>query len=341
METKERKDEINLEIILSICIPTYNRANLLKKTIESVIPQLNERVELIISDNCSSDNTEEIVLGFLRVNNVGNINYLKNITNVGLDGNIINLLNKARGDFVFFLADDDYLIQESVPYILNLLKSTVAVMYLNYYTISHYDSNIFPYPRLSNDLYYADKNQFLSFLLYNILFISSIVVNKKLALSAIEKYNLVRFSGSYQLQGYIVSAVCSMKPQDFYFIFTHKHCVIQTIDLDPPSAGFYIFGTKVVRFFKDMIEFGYDRKLINRIINKILFIFVAKGLISAIGKNKYAKKDVRSMFKDVAAENKSNAMFWLLVYPISIVPEYLIRKLYSLIIFTRNKVKKK
>ena len=50
--------------ILSICIPTYNRAALLKKTLDSIVNQKRfidtDDVEIIISDNCSQDNTEKL-----------------------------------------------------------------------------------------------------------------------------------------------------------------------------------------------------------------------------------------------------------------------------------------
>ena len=52
------------EILFSIVIPTYNRANLIKRCIESVINQTYQNWEAIIVDNYSEDNTEEIVSSF-------------------------------------------------------------------------------------------------------------------------------------------------------------------------------------------------------------------------------------------------------------------------------------
>ena len=49
------------EILFSIVIPTYNRANLIKRCIESVINQTYQNWEAIIVDNYSEDNTEEII----------------------------------------------------------------------------------------------------------------------------------------------------------------------------------------------------------------------------------------------------------------------------------------
>ncbi len=48
--------------LITIAIPTYNRANgYFKQTLESVLCQTYEYIEIIVSDNCSTDNTEELV----------------------------------------------------------------------------------------------------------------------------------------------------------------------------------------------------------------------------------------------------------------------------------------
>ena len=54
--------------LLSICIPTYNRAEYLKKTLESIVWQrdfLSKDVEVVISDNCSTDDTASVVAKFV------------------------------------------------------------------------------------------------------------------------------------------------------------------------------------------------------------------------------------------------------------------------------------
>jgi glycosyltransferase involved in cell wall biosynthesis len=320
-----------MDPVLSICIATYNRSNFLKEAIESVINQINESVELLISDNCSEDNTKDVVLGILRDNPDKNINYLRNEINLGIDGNVLNLLYKAKGQFILFLADDDILAHNSVDYILRLLNNyTIAMIYLNYYTIDHYGLDIIHFPKMSEDLVFQDKNKFLDFLSYNISFISSTLINRKLAFSAVNKYNLIRFKNSHQLHYYISLAVCSIKPEDCYLIFTAKQCIIQRIDPNPPWNGFYIFGTKVIRTFKDIREFGYDKKITNKVISNILINFVSKGALVTLGKNRFSDKDIKDMYKEVYNENKYNILFWLLVFPIFLVPRILLVKMYQI-----------
>ena len=59
--------------LLSICIPTYNRAELLRQCLESIISESNvftDKVEVIVSNNCSTDKTEEIINRYIAFENI-------------------------------------------------------------------------------------------------------------------------------------------------------------------------------------------------------------------------------------------------------------------------------
>ena len=67
---------------ISVCIPSYNYAHFLAGAIESVLNQSYKYFELIVIDNCSTDNTKEIVQKYLEIDQ--RVKYLCNETNVGL-----------------------------------------------------------------------------------------------------------------------------------------------------------------------------------------------------------------------------------------------------------------
>lgn len=93
------------EILFSIVIPTYNRANLIKRCIESVINQTYQNWEAIIVDNYSEDNTEEIVSSF----NDERIRFYKN-HNYGVISVSRNFaLDNSNGHWICFLDSDDSL----------------------------------------------------------------------------------------------------------------------------------------------------------------------------------------------------------------------------------------
>jgi len=93
------------DILFSIIIPTYNRAHLIPKTIESVIAQSYSNWELIIVDDGSEDNTSEVIASFAdkRIRYYYKKNEERSIArNFGID--------KAKGEFINFLDDDDFLL---------------------------------------------------------------------------------------------------------------------------------------------------------------------------------------------------------------------------------------
>jgi glycosyltransferase involved in cell wall biosynthesis len=92
---------------VSVCIPTYNHAHFLKDAVESVLAQTCEDFELIVVDNCSTDNTRGLVAGY--ASSDCRIAYFCNETNVGPQENLNRCLKHASGEYVKILCADDLL----------------------------------------------------------------------------------------------------------------------------------------------------------------------------------------------------------------------------------------
>jgi glycosyltransferase involved in cell wall biosynthesis len=91
----------------SVVVFTYNRASLLRDCITSILSQSFSDFELIVSDNCSDDNTEEVCRSF----DDERIRYFRNESNFGLRGNLEAGTSHAVGEIVFLMGDDDILLQ--------------------------------------------------------------------------------------------------------------------------------------------------------------------------------------------------------------------------------------
>lgn len=90
--------------LFSIAIPTYNRATgYLKQALESAVAQGYSDLEILVSDNCSTDATESVVRGFADPR----IRYVKHPVNLGPASNFKYCIEAARGNYWLMLHDDD------------------------------------------------------------------------------------------------------------------------------------------------------------------------------------------------------------------------------------------
>lgn len=97
--------------LVTIAIPTYNRADkFLQNTLENAINQTYENLEILVSDNCSTDNTEELVRSYTGPR----LKYFKQEKNLGQRGNTDFLLRKARGDYFHMFHDDDHIDKDFI-----------------------------------------------------------------------------------------------------------------------------------------------------------------------------------------------------------------------------------
>ena len=90
--------------LVSIIMPSYNTGRFIAETIESVLAQTYTNWELIIVDDCSTDNTNDIVTEFLSDTRIC---YIKNDTNSGAAASRNRALREAKGKWIAFLDSDD------------------------------------------------------------------------------------------------------------------------------------------------------------------------------------------------------------------------------------------
>lgn len=92
---------------ISVCIPTFNHAHFLGQAIESVLAQTFVDFELVVVDNCSTDNTRELVASYASADS--RVSYFCNESNVGPRENLNRCLSHASGEYVKILCADDLL----------------------------------------------------------------------------------------------------------------------------------------------------------------------------------------------------------------------------------------
>lgn len=101
---------------LSICIPTYNRAAFIGETLRCLIEQATDECEIVVSDNASTDDTEQVVREF--VARFERLRYIRQEDNRGLDGNYDRVVRLACGEYCWLMTDDDLLKPGAVAAVL-------------------------------------------------------------------------------------------------------------------------------------------------------------------------------------------------------------------------------
>ena len=133
---------------ISICIPTYNRSRYLNNCLESIISNKltpNGDVEVCVSDNGSTDETESIVLA---AQEQISIKYKKNSSNLGIPKNYLNVVEMADGEFVWLIGDDDLLLPSAVKKLLDLISKhpNVDFFFINSFQLATEYVTAFPQP---------------------------------------------------------------------------------------------------------------------------------------------------------------------------------------------------
>lgn len=115
--------------LVSIIMPSYNTAKYIAETVQSVLAQTYQNWELIIVDDCSTDDTDEVIKPFL---SDSRIRYLKNEKNSGAAVSRNRALREAKGKWIAFLDSDDLWMPEK-------LEKQIAFMKENGYHFSYTD----------------------------------------------------------------------------------------------------------------------------------------------------------------------------------------------------------
>jgi glycosyltransferase involved in cell wall biosynthesis len=147
----------------SIIIPTYNRAAFIEATLQSVFEQTYPHYEIIVIDNCSTDNTEELLRPFIKANQIQFIKHEENYErarsrNTGMDA--------AKGDFVTFLDSDDFMYPTNLADAAEYARTRPeSKCFHNLYELVDADRNViysFKFPSLENQTKAITRGNFMS-----------------------------------------------------------------------------------------------------------------------------------------------------------------------------------
>jgi abequosyltransferase len=194
---------------LAICIPTYNRAELLAELLESIIAQGNADLEVVVSDDASPEDPSAVVESFR--SRIPRLRYIRQPVNIGLDRNFLAVVEAAESDYIWLMGDDDVLEPGSAKRVLDALEAWPGVSGLTLgvidydFTMSH-PTGVRSMPRTQR----VDGMVELFTKIPDLLgFMSALVVDRRKWLS-IAHDPIVEDFRNYYIQVYIIGRVSQL-----------------------------------------------------------------------------------------------------------------------------------
>jgi glycosyltransferase involved in cell wall biosynthesis len=107
--------------LVSIALPVYNGEKWLAQAILTLVKQSYENMEIIIADDCSTDNSQKICEHY--ASRYSQITFIENETNLGAQGNFLKILNLCSGKYMTYACQDDYWDENFISYLVEKLEA--------------------------------------------------------------------------------------------------------------------------------------------------------------------------------------------------------------------------
>lgn len=167
--------------LLSICIATYNRGKYIVETLDSLMLQSTDGIEIIVVDGNSTDNTESVIRPYTL--KYSNFYYYREPQNSGVDQDYDKAVSYSNGKYCWLMTDDDILIDNSISKILQLASKDYELIILNSEIWNKDFSKNLQTRMLNLDtdkIYHPDdENNFLKNTATCLSFIGSVVIKKQ------------------------------------------------------------------------------------------------------------------------------------------------------------------
>jgi glycosyltransferase involved in cell wall biosynthesis len=299
--------------LLTIAIPTFNRAAFLELCLRQFLPDVDliddGSVEILVSDNCSSDHTPATVEA-MRQQGL-QIRSIRNEENIGSDANIAQCFNTARGRYVQLLGDDDLYLPGKLREIIGLLRENdYGVICLKAYGYEHDFIKERPVGT-SGRHDFTDVSDFLYEVGPAITFISACIINKDLQ----REIDARVFCGSNLVQVHLVILPilrASLNSNVLDYVLACKRA----------NSGGYDFSEIFVEKFFDILKSyqsaGLQPDAINRLSNKMLISYYPFNLLRQRLANRGTPSATLRRFK---AQFGHRAAFLLFCAPIIVWPK--------------------
>lgn len=201
---------------LSVCIPAYNRPDELQEVLESIAGQGCGDWDVVVCEDHSprAEEIEAVVVAFCARHPWLRVDFSRNATNLGYDGNLRRLIERATGVYVMFVGDDDILAVDSLVRTAEATRGRDLGVVLRAWTSSDKTSGrtIEEFRYFRDDRVFPASHQSAAALFRRAIFISGLTVHRKAALAL----STSQIDGTLLYQLYLVARLASTN--DSYYI---------------------------------------------------------------------------------------------------------------------------
>lgn len=321
------------DFLLTIAIPTYNRKNLLKRALESVISQLNSKIEILVSDNASDDGTDKMIAESFPM-----VRYIKNETNKGWDYNFLQCYREAKGKYVILLGSDDRFSDGSVDYLTDYLeKNDCDLVFVNYrcYDVTKKEvyiknSEWIKTYKDKRDIVTKDRNRFMKYADHGITFISASVVKTSLVSEVKEPE---RFIGTNFIHTYIMFEAVKGKQALFGIVMPpliEQNMTKGDAELSKtPDKFFSVYGKDMYSVIcVHAVECGFQKRQMKQVyLHRLQDYPFWRPFLSSRRQNN--RIGMANFWKDCYPVVKKFPTEWIKVMIVALTPRCIINMLYK------------
>ena len=305
--------------ILSICIPTYNRAAYLRQCLDSILSSVRgfeKDIEIIISDNASEDETGKIANEYRSVHSF--IHYHKNETNV-FGQNFYIAASIAKGDYIWLFGDDDLMEPHAVRVVLEKIKKNYNLVVCNYPLWSNDFSTVIRERMIPirHDMIISDHNALLRTMGSRLGFISMSIIRSdiflELPLSEYEAYV------EYELP-FLYAVYSGVSNRCRTYVCAQPLLKQRGASFDAYASKdwwykCFVVGSSLI--FEELRKKGYSEASVHRAKHLVLRDDVMHDLSFRRRKG----EDVRGLFNLMLSYYKDQWFFWTVCVPMLFVPK--------------------
>ena len=300
--------------LLSIAIPTYNRSGCLTQLLEILAPQLagETRVELLISDNASPDDTPDVVSTFRKRGLA--LTYSRNETNIGADANFIRCYEMAGGEYVWIFGDDDIIVPGGLKEVLRHLDTRKFDLLYIHSKGFRDKFDVSKTPRFTHRIKVFTRPEDFALRAYTgLTFISGNIV-RKASLENTPHTDFHKLIGTNLAQ---VSWTFSLLRQNPRCAFLQDDLVAGRMDNSGGHGSCQVFGTNLQALVKEF--FGLQSPVGRAILNRTIQSFFPWTML--LGRR---SKDSNHFAEDQVGILKGlyghNPRYWFFLHPVLRLP---------------------